>query len=502
MENHLNLNKLNTKDYKWLKKSDFYRSLKKAEEDEEDESENESENLIPIKFCSKKETDIKIFFDVIKLWMIDYLPKEFYLLLKNDTTNFIDYIKNLEETSVSDLFKFLIIFKDLSDKNNIKAIYEESTTYKRLDCLKFLLINNKLIPGEKDKNLCNIAAKNGDLDSFLLCFENGQNIDNVTATIACYGGNLEILKFSHEQGSLLLKKSSIYASLNGHLKCIKYLHENNCEIDKDVYKFAASNGHLHILEYTKKIKVDIGDNYNATSAAVLYGYNKCFYFLFKNKFLSDKWTCMYAVQGKNHEIINFLFVEGIKYDYMSYQEAIKNNDLETIKLLHSYDVDFSIIKENHLGLEYFDIELIDYIVKNFGYNYKINIEDMISGNSIRFNKNNVKNIKYLYVNNLLDTKLILEIIDYSLLYGNKNVKYHNYIAEQLILFETEEDEKEEEVNLRTWTNENSTRYSSRDSPTGSPQRNSIAGSQPRIYEEESSSSSDSDSDSDDDETSI
>lgn len=66
---------LNSPEYQWLKKSEFYESLDLDEDDEE----------IDLKICSVNTSNIKIFYEITEFWGVYYYPKELYSLLFKDS---------------------------------------------------------------------------------------------------------------------------------------------------------------------------------------------------------------------------------------------------------------------------------------------------------------------------------------------------------------------------------------------------------------------------------
>ncbi len=67
--------------------------------------------------------------------------------------------------------------------------------------------------------------------------------------IAARNGNLEGLRRDHEHGYPWDVDTCEFAAENGHLACLKYAHENGCELDTRIPNIAAMNGHLPCLEY-------------------------------------------------------------------------------------------------------------------------------------------------------------------------------------------------------------------------------------------------------------
>ena len=434
MEKIFTLKDLDSKKYEWLKNSDFYREFST----EEDENEEE---ILDVKFCSKNEKNIRFFFDVINFWGINYLPKEFYYLLYEDKTNFIDYLSNLKESVVSDLYKFLITFKNTL-KENLSSL---AVTYNRIDCLEFLINYNLFTIGTQEKNLCNISAKNGNLDVFRFCLENGENIEDVNAIISCYGGNLDILKISLQNGSKLSSKCFMYSSIMGHLDIIKYLFKNECPLDEDSLYYASTYGHLEVLKYLFKnegreriLLVYV----NILPITILYNHFECAKFLIDNGSLPDS-VCMYnAILNNNIKIIKYLINKEVQFNTTHFDAAIKLDDINLIKYLRENGCPIPN-KLNTFTLT-MNIEIIEYCETN---GIKLNgdywCEDIFNGYYTKLLHNITLNEKesfiYLFKKKLIkekNVKSIIEAID-SKSYNKNEDKL--MILEWIILYENIEE---------------------------------------------------------------
>ena len=110
---YLTLNLLNKKEYSWLKKGDFYKTL---------DLEGNPDEPLYVKFCSVNENDIQKYIECINFWMIHSPSKKLYELA-SIFENF-KYIKTIQDQKL--MYKLLkgINIKNIfaysipKDKNN------------------------------------------------------------------------------------------------------------------------------------------------------------------------------------------------------------------------------------------------------------------------------------------------------------------------------------------------------------------------------------------------
>ena len=199
----MKISKFKKDKYFWLKDSDFYQNIEEGGGD------------IKIIYCSIKEKDPFLILDVINIWGVNFIPKEFLFIIFNcqHKPEIIYKLKDLYGITNSELYKFFIDF-----------------------------LENKI------DNPLNLSAQKGFLDILIYFFEVQTNA--ILFNIASQYGQLKILKYLHENGCPWTSLTCSLAAGNGHLNCLKYLHENGCPWDLSTCNYASFNGHLNCLKAT------------------------------------------------------------------------------------------------------------------------------------------------------------------------------------------------------------------------------------------------------------
>lgn len=102
---------------------------------------------------------------------------------------------------------------------------------------------------ENKNNICDVAAKNGDLDGLKYARQNGCSWNEDTCKCAAENGDLDVLKWLRENGCPWNSLTCRSAAENGHLEVLKWACLNGCEWDVHICNHAANNGHLEILKW-------------------------------------------------------------------------------------------------------------------------------------------------------------------------------------------------------------------------------------------------------------
>ena len=206
----------------------------------------------------------------------------------------------------------------------------------------------------KEKPLI-IAADYNNWEIVKLLVENGadvnaQNEDGNTAVFfAALNGNLEMVQYLVEKGADITTKNKTnstilnYAARSGNLKLVQWLVNQGISVSKSngALHHAVSSGNLELVKWLVAHGADVhGDYYNDS-------------------------VLLYAVRCSNKDILRYLVEEkGVdvnestnrKMDYSALEEAVKNNNIETVKYLvehgariNSYQGYFFLLFEYHQG---------------------------------------------------------------------------------------------------------------------------------------------------------
>ncbi len=115
------------------------------------------------------------------------------------------------------------------------------------DVLKWLYINNRL----RTYVLCEYVAKGGHLPILIWC--HALNLDEYDSGGICSEaakyGHLHVLKWAHENGCFWNSNTCANAAERGQLECLKYARENGCAWDYRIYSNARKHGHTELLKW-------------------------------------------------------------------------------------------------------------------------------------------------------------------------------------------------------------------------------------------------------------
>jgi len=162
----------------------------------------------------------------------------------------------------------------------------------------------KYLHGSIDELSCNIAAKNGQLETLKYLREHEFDFTTgVTCSYAVENGHLEIVKYLHENRCNWSRDSCIEAAKNGHLDVLKYLHENGCLWNKWSYYYAVENGHLDIIKYLWENKCPCSEE-NTCRIAAKYGRLEILKYLRENGCQWNKEECYTKATKNGHAKIS------------------------------------------------------------------------------------------------------------------------------------------------------------------------------------------------------
>nr|WIL04759.1 ankyrin repeat-containing protein [Cedratvirus duvanny] len=101
------------------------------------------------------------------------------------------------------------------------------------------------------KNVCTIAAKNGQLKVLQWARANGYSWNEDTCVYAAKEGHLEILQWLRANGCPWDEYTCAYTAENGHLKVLQWARANGCPWDENTCAYAVYNGQLEVLQWAR-----------------------------------------------------------------------------------------------------------------------------------------------------------------------------------------------------------------------------------------------------------
>ncbi len=120
----------------------------------------------------------------------------------------------------------------------------------------FQNLNERQIPHSVQKRLCELAARNGRLETLQWALANGCPWGKKTCSVAAHFGQLAILQWAHASGHsrddrLWDEQECAGAAINGHLKVLQWLRANGCPWDARTCAAAAWGGYFEILQWAR-----------------------------------------------------------------------------------------------------------------------------------------------------------------------------------------------------------------------------------------------------------
>ncbi len=223
---------------------------------------------------------------------------------------------------------------------------------------------------------------------------NAKDIDSTTLLMAATdNNNMEITKLLVENGADVNAKDRsgdiaiFYAALNGNMEMVQYLIENGADItitntkwNRNIIHYAARSGNLELVQYLVNQGISVLESNGALHKAVSSGNLELVKWLVAHgadvhgDYFNDS-VLLYAVRSSNKDILRYLVEEkGVdvnesanrKMDYSALEEAVKNNNIETVKYLvehgariHSHQGYFFLLFEYYQGE--IDPEIVSYL---------------------------------------------------------------------------------------------------------------------------------------------
>lgn len=134
---------------------------------------------------------------------------------------------------------------------------EFACKYGKLDILQYLYENDYML-----SNNCEFEAgrhEHIDCVRFLFSLPECDTVKLVNA--ALLRGNLETLKMYHENGGIITGKELNTAKLSRSNECIEYCLQHHIR-DKSLFEYAAETGNLTLMREALDNDFDIGDSFN------------------------------------------------------------------------------------------------------------------------------------------------------------------------------------------------------------------------------------------------
>ena len=199
-----------------------------------------------------------------------------------------------------------------SVKNKIslhKDICKIAAKNGQLDCLIFLHEENFFW----DERAFTLAARNGHLKCLEYLYEKKCPWHAETCEAAAENGHLECLKFLRKKNCPWNTKACSAAASNGQLDCLIFLHEEKCRWDEWTSLLAAKNGHLECLKYAHKKGCLLHKDICRITAED--GHLDCLQYAYKNKFIWDELNmCNYAIKNGNLKIFQYVREKGCPWN--------------------------------------------------------------------------------------------------------------------------------------------------------------------------------------------
>ncbi len=185
--------------------------------------------------------------------------------------------------------------------NSINSVIVFASAYfgniKLLDKLKNTRISSKL-----DDKMCELAAKNGQLD---------------------------VLKWAN--GCTFTIKLCNNAAKMGHLNVLKWLYLNNTLHTYDLCEYAAKGGHLPILIWCHSLHLDEWDTGGICFKAAKYGQLHVLKWAHENGLPWNSHTCAHAAQYNQLHCLKYAYENGCACDYRVFVNAKKYGHMELLK---------------------------------------------------------------------------------------------------------------------------------------------------------------------------
>ena len=126
----------------------------------------------------------------------------------------------------------------------------------QIDMVRWLLRQNPPCPIGFPTELCEEAAKNGDLEMLILLrTEYECPWDTMTCNLAAKHGHLNIIKWARNQNPPCpwSRSTCHYAAKNGHLHVLEWVRSQDppCDWNEETCALAGENGHLDVLKWLR-----------------------------------------------------------------------------------------------------------------------------------------------------------------------------------------------------------------------------------------------------------
>ncbi len=142
-----------------------------------------------------------------------------------------------------------------------------------------------------ENNVCKIAAKKGNLDMLIYCYDQDDFIfDQELPRICARYNNVDCLNFCRDIDIGFCDHITTIAAENGAMDCLKYLIEKGYSLSIYTAMSAVRNGHLHVLKYLIENRVPIYENTIMIFCKIsaMYGYIDCFEYCYSLLSTEDK----------------------------------------------------------------------------------------------------------------------------------------------------------------------------------------------------------------------
>jgi Ran GTPase-activating protein (RanGAP) involved in mRNA processing and transport len=181
------------------------------------------------------------------------------------------------------------------------------------------------------------------LDELKESVKNKISLHKDICKIAAKNGQLDCLIFLHEENFSWDERAFTLAARNGHLKCLKYLYEKKCPYDKEeICKLVVEYGHLECLIFAHENGFP-WDEFKICNKATKYGKFDCLKYLTEKGCLLNEKTFINAAKFGNLQILNWLVENNCKISTSAdvYEYAAEKNNVEMMEWFFSKGCVFS-----------------------------------------------------------------------------------------------------------------------------------------------------------------
>lgn len=305
------------------------------------------------------------------------------------------------------------------------STFEQAIINNHLECLKYLHVNNcPLINGA-----CNMVAARDFIDILKYLHKNGYPWDEWTFQNAFINRSLnclkylienncpypndiylsvialnyfDVLKILHENGIPWNETVFEYAVWEERLEMVKYLHDNGCPSDKNICENAIRLRKYSIFEFLVNNDYPINEE---TFQSSLYSDDLNYIKLLHDKkcpFNKDIFKKVIRSKSDKYPVFEFLVNNDYPFDEGTFEDALYNDDLKYIKLLHNNNCRFNKdICEKAIRLKKYNA--FKFLVENnypideetfeyASYSNDVKYVEILHNNKCHFNKNVLKDV--------------------------------------------------------------------------------------------------------------